>query len=254
MKKQSRLIAAFSLMLACSSGYAQDSGETLLKGFVSPPNSAKPRVWWHWMNGNISKDGIAKDLLWMSRIGIGGFMNFDAAMMTPQIVSKRLSYMNPEWKDAFNFTAKLADSLRLEMAIAGSPGWSESGDPWVSAKDGMKKLVWNQIKIKGGQKFSGAIPNAIKTTGTFQNIPFFDALADASHAVTPPEYYQDIAVMAYKLPETDLTLTELKAKITSSAGNFNVTQLTDGNLGITNLLPATTNGENAWIQFAFDKP
>ena len=89
MKKNSRLIAAFSLMLACSSGYAQDNSNVLLKkGFTTPPNEAKPRVWWHWMNGNISKDGIAKDLLWMNRIGIGGFMNFDAALATPQIVEK----------------------------------------------------------------------------------------------------------------------------------------------------------------------
>ncbi|MFM2368962.1 MAG: hypothetical protein RL619_1262, partial [Bacteroidota bacterium] len=113
MKKKSGLIAVFSLVLACNSGYAQDSKDALLKGFAAPPNSAKPRVWWHWMHGNISKDGIAKDLLWMNRIGIGGFMNFDAAMETPQIVKKRLTYMTPEWKDAFQFTTKLADSLKL---------------------------------------------------------------------------------------------------------------------------------------------
>ncbi|MEN9908627.1 MAG: hypothetical protein RLZZ540_1776 [Bacteroidota bacterium] len=254
MKKITGIVSLFSLMLACNGSYAQDKINTLSNGFSNPPNSAKPRVWWHWMNGNISKDGIAKDLAWMNRIGIGGFMNFDAAMMTPQIVAKRLSYMDPEWKDAFKFTTKLADSLHLEMAIAGSPGWSESGGSWVPAKDGMKKLVWNQINIKGGQKFAGVLPNAIKTTGSFQNIPFFDALSDPSHAVTPPEYYQDIAVIAYRLPETDKTLTELKAKVTSSAGNFNLSQLTDGNLAATNLLPATTNGENAWIQFNFDKP
>ena len=90
MKKNSGLIAAFSLMLACSSGYAQNKSDSLLKEFATPPNSAKPRVWWHWMNGNISKDGIAKDLLWMNRIGIGGFMNFDAAMTTPQVLRLKL--------------------------------------------------------------------------------------------------------------------------------------------------------------------
>ena len=31
-----------------------------------------------------------KDLKWMSRSGIGGFQNFDAALMTPQIVKNRL--------------------------------------------------------------------------------------------------------------------------------------------------------------------
>ena len=98
------------------------------KGFVKPANAARPRDWWHWMNGNITKDGIRKDLLWMKRSGIGGFQNFDAGLITPQIVDKRLLYMTPEWKDAYRLATKLADSLKLEMAIAGSPGWSESGE------------------------------------------------------------------------------------------------------------------------------
>ncbi len=29
--------------------------DPLLKGFLDPPNGARPRVWWHWMNGNISR-------------------------------------------------------------------------------------------------------------------------------------------------------------------------------------------------------
>ena len=65
---------------------------------------------------NITKDGIAKDLGWMKRSGIGGFQNFDASLMTPQIIDKRLTYITPEWKDAFLWTKKLADSLKLEMA------------------------------------------------------------------------------------------------------------------------------------------
>ena len=232
--------------------YAQDQNNTLEKDFLTPPNVAKPRVWWHWMNGNISKDGIAKDLAWMNRIGIGGFMNFDAAMQTPQIVTKRLSYMDPDWKDAFQFATKLANSLHLEMAIAGSPGWSESGGSWVPAKDGMKKLVWSQINIKGGKKFTGSIPEAIKITGEFQNISFFDFMASGSNA-QKPQFYQDIAVIAYKLPEAELSLIQLNTKITSSGGSFNVAQLTDGDLAKTNLLPVSSNGESAWIQFNFEK-
>ena len=67
--------------------------------FKNPPDSAKPRVWWHWMNGNVTKDGIQKDLAWMNRTGIGGFQNFDAGLATPQIVEKRLIFMTPEWQD-----------------------------------------------------------------------------------------------------------------------------------------------------------
>src|SRR5919202_5577439 len=71
----------------------------LQANFQSPPNTAQPRVWWHWMNGNITKEGITKDLEWMKRVGIGGFQNFDASLFTPQVVAKKLVFMTPEWKD-----------------------------------------------------------------------------------------------------------------------------------------------------------
>src|SRR5271165_196343 len=74
---------------------AQNSALTLEQGFKNPPDSAKPRVWWHWMNGNITQEGIRLDLEWMKRVGIGGFQNFDAAMATPKLVDKRLVYYDP---------------------------------------------------------------------------------------------------------------------------------------------------------------
>ena len=103
------------------------SGAALEQGFESPPNEAKPRVWWHWMNGNITKEGIKLDLEWMHRVGIGGFQNFDASLFPDQVVEKRLVYMTPEWKDAFPYATTLADQLGLEEAIAGSPRMERVG-------------------------------------------------------------------------------------------------------------------------------
>lgn len=120
------LFACVVMVIMSCSGPSTDSGSNLEAGFQNPPESAKPRVWWHWMNGNITKEGIRADLEWMKRVGIGGFQNFDTDISTPRIVEKRLIYMTTEWKDAFLYSTKLADSLGLEMAIAGSSGWSES--------------------------------------------------------------------------------------------------------------------------------
>ena len=206
------------------------------------------------MNGNITKDGIRKDLEWMKRSGIGGFQNFDASLMTPQIVEKRLTYMTPEWKDAFHFAAKLADSLQLEMAIAGSPGWSQSGGPWVPAKDGMKKLVWREVNVTGEQPFNAALPKPFTVTGTFQNIPLGGSAFESTGHENIPEYYEDIAVIAYRLPAADITLATLNPKISSSGGSFNLAQLTDGDLGVTNLLPSDSVKGYAWIQYEFQQP
>ena len=61
-----------SLLALASAAFAQSAGDSLEQGFKNPPDSAKPRVWWHWTGGNVTKEGITKDLEWMKRVGIGG--------------------------------------------------------------------------------------------------------------------------------------------------------------------------------------
>ena len=246
-------LAFFFCMAASTLG---QSSSTLEDGFKSPPNSAKPRVWWHWMNGNITKEGIKLDLEWMNRVGIGGFQNFDASLGTPKLVDKRLVYMTPEWKDAFLFTTKLADQLGLEEAIAGSPGWSESGGPWVKPSQGMKKVVWSEIRVEGGQPFSGSLPHPPTVTGPLQNIPLFDFLAmiGGQAPTAPPTFYADTAVIAYRVPDSDVPLSSLQPKITSSSGNLDLALLTDGDLVKTTQLPKAPVGQQAWIQYEFPTP
>src|SRR5580704_10871952 len=214
------------------SSFAQNAPASLEDGFKNPPNSATPRVWWHWMNGNITKEGIKLDLEWMNRVGIGGFQNFDASLTTPKLVDKRLVYMTPEWKDAFRYATMLADQLGLEEAIAGSPGWSESGGPWVKPNQGMKKVVWSEIRVDGGKPFTGALPHPPAISGPIQNIPLFDFLAMISGQ--PPtggaSFYADTAVIAYRAPENDVPVTALQPKITCSSGTLNLALLDDGDL------------------------
>ncbi len=234
---------------------AQNTGDRLLGGFQNPPDSAKPRVWWHWMSGNISKEGIKADLEWMKRVGIGGFQNFDAGLNTPQIVEKRLVYMTPEWKDAFKYAATLADQLGLEMAIAGSPGWSESGGPWVPPAQAMKKYVWSETRVQGGVPFKGTLPKPPSTTGPYQNIAGARGGFGGGEAPPPPpEFYADSSVVAYRTPATEHTLAELQAKVTASGGAFDVAALSDGDLAKATLLPAAPVDQKAWIQIEFPRP
>ena len=248
MKNNSNIIILIFLIISIT-GNAQNS---LKQSFQNPPNVAKPRVWWHWMNGNITIDGIQKDLEWMNRIGIGGFHNFDASLGTPQIVKERLTYMTPKWKEAFKFTTNLADKLGLEMAIAASPGWSVSGGPWVPEKDGMKKYVWSETRVKGGQIFNGTLLKPPITTGKFQDLPM-EVSFSAGLVSKVPTYYQDISIISFKIPDIEKPLSELNPTITSSGGTFTLDQLTDGILSKTNILPSDSAKGYAWIQYHFDK-
>src|SRR6478672_13837231 len=149
-----------ALATLASRAEAQNSAATpsqLEQTFHTPPDAAKPRVWWHWMNGNVTTAGITADLEWMKRVGIGGMQMFDGSLGTPQFVDNRLVWMTPEWKQAFRHAANEADRLGLEMTMAASGGWSETGGPWVKPAQAMKKLVWSERVVDGGTRFVGAL-------------------------------------------------------------------------------------------------
>ena len=252
-----RLSLASGLLLAAAvaAASAQSSPDALKNGFENPPDSARPRVWWHWMNGNITKEGIQLDLDWMHRVGVAGFQNFDAALQTPQVVPNRLIYMTPEWKDAFRYAIGIGDKFGMEMAIAGSPGWSESGGPWVPPSEGMKKYVWSATEVEGGQPFTGTLAHPPENTGAFQDIGIHDSLGGGSGSGKPiPQFYADSVVVAYRRPASDVSMEDLHPAITFSAGSPDTALLTDGDLVKTTELPIPPEGQKAWIQYAFAQP
>lgn len=79
------VLPVWILLTSVAFSQNQPQSSPLLAGFQNPGQAARPRVWWHWMQGNITHDGIRKDLLWMHRSGIGGFQNFDAGLATPRL-------------------------------------------------------------------------------------------------------------------------------------------------------------------------
>ena len=246
--------ATLSLVLCLCTARAQNSADPLRSGFDNPPNGARPRVWWHWMNGNITQEGIKLDLEWMHRVGLGGFQKFDAALDTPLVVKKRLAYMTPEWKDAFKYATTLADQLGMEEAIAGSPGWSESGGPWVPASQGMKKYVWSETFVEGGKPFTGTLAHPPSSTGAFQNLSIHEERTLPPGSAPVPQFYADAAVAAFRRAPSDLPIEALHPRVTASGGSPNVDLLGNGDLEKTVKLPIPAVGEMAWLQYEFAAP
>ena len=197
------LLALAALSPSVSPVFAQDAeteqvdATPLREGFENPPASARPRVWWHWMNGNISIEGITRDLEWLSGIGIGGVQNFDAGLGTPQIVENRLVYMDEGWQAAFRHAVQTADREGLEFAIAASPGWSQTGGPWVPPEDGMKKIVWGEMLLAGGEHFAGSLPTFPTTVGPYQTVALRNRRGDVlPHNDQPEPAWGSIAAFA----------------------------------------------------------
>lgn len=239
-----------ALALACTALSTPLLADELADGFQNPPQSARPRVWWHWMNGNVTKDGIDKDLDWLARIGIGGVQNFDASLQTPQIVDKRLVYMDDGWKDAFRHAVQVADARGLEFAIASSPGWSETGGPWVKPQDAMKKLVWSETAVKGGQRPAAPLAAPPSVTGAFQSARFHDPLENQPDP-NKSSFYADALVLAYPvhpvaLPQPHVAQGNGKA--------VDLARLTDGDLDSAVEIDRGTAQDPGSIVFDYGRP
>jgi hypothetical protein len=247
------LTGLLSCMAASSTAIAESAVDPLLTGFIAPPDSAKPGVWWHWMNGNVSKEGIRLDLEWMHRVGIGGVQNFDVSLNMPEVTGRHLTFMTPQWSDAFRYAVTLADQLGMEFAIASAPGWSASGGPWVPVERSMKKLVWNETPVQGGSPFSGQIPEPSGVAGPFQNSPWSRPFFGGSPLTPIPSFYRDVALLAYRRPPNDLSSMELHSKATSSAGSIKTDLLWDNDFTTGVDLPIGRPGEAAWIQLDFGR-
>ncbi len=263
-------ILAFALLpfAGAPTTQAQAPGESLEQAFRNPPDSARPRQYYFWLNGNVTKEGITADLEWMRRVGLVGVNVFDVNVGTPQFVDQRLVWMSPEWKDAWRHMAEEARRLDMEIAMASSPGWSETGGPWVKPQAAMKKIVWSETRVEGPTKFSSVLPHPPTTNGRFQDMgmpvemlnPAPQGLPDAKPVVPapPPEpsptFYADTKVVAYRMPAGEIGMMDAHPRITASDPGVNLSLLTDGKFSTEIKLHLNPGESRVWVTFEFPGP
>mgnify|MGYP000846724799 CR=1 FL=1 len=223
---------------------AHNNGVITYSDFLNPSQETRPRVWWHWLNGNITQDGIRKDIEWMHNVDIGGAHVFDGNMGTPVLVKDRISNMSPEWKACFRLATSLFSSNGMEEAIASSPGWSEAGGPWVKPKDAMKKITWRETYVRGGKTVKIKLPEPFTMTSDFQNVRLNTHNVDIE-----TKFYKDIVVLACKTE--DESMAQMKAQITASNGTFTLDQLSNTDLSDFQKLTIEKNTPASYINVTF---
>ncbi|RYG40665.1 glycoside hydrolase, partial [bacterium] len=150
------MLAALALLLGTSlSGPVSDVPavrppvDPLEAGFLRPPNSAKPMTWWHWIDGNITKEGIAARSAAMHRVGIQGAQILDVGLDYP---AGPVAYMSPQRFDLVRFAAEEAHRLGMDLGVHNSAGWSSSGGPWVTPEHAMQTVVTSETRVTGGKE------------------------------------------------------------------------------------------------------
>ena len=167
MKHLHLLLAGF---LACTV-----RAGTLGDDFSNPPGHTQPRCYWYWMDGQITKEGITRDLEAMKRVGIGeGYIGVISGQSgTP--TSSTSKALTDEWWSFIEHAIREGTRLGVDVGLFNSPGWSQSGGPWVKPSQAMRYVTLPELRLHGPQHFAGKLP-------------------------LPPGEFQDLAVLAFRAP------------------------------------------------------
>lgn len=187
MRILQKAATAGALAALCCLSIPQLKADDLAEKFANPPANAGPQTWWHWMNGNITKEGITADLESMKRVGIHGAEIFNVYEGIP---AGPAPFMSPQWLDLFKHAAAEADRLGMELCFHNCAGWSSSGGPWITPDHAMQTVVMSETKVKGGASVSVNLPQ-----------PKMQA-----------NYYRDIAVLAFPTPSNNKRFDKIDLK------------------------------------------
>ncbi|MDR2473509.1 MAG: glycosyl hydrolase [Tannerella sp.] len=166
-----------------------DSKTPLEQGFDEPPTSAKPGVYWYFMDGNLSAEGMTKDLEAMKNAGIGHVLFLEVNV---GIKRGEVDFLSEKWQELFVHAVRECERLNINMILGIGPGWNGSGGPWVEASQSMQHLVYSITPVSGGkgvQTISLPVPPPKQ--------PFFGEgnFTPEAHQRWK-DYYQDVAVLA----------------------------------------------------------
>ena len=203
MDVKHRIVAFVSLScLVAAAGLSPEA-------FRNPPPSSRPHTWWHWMNGNVTKEGITADLEAMAAVGIGGAQIFDAGLALPK---GPVSFASDDWFDCLAHANREAKRLGLELCLANCSGWTSSAGPWITPELSMKYVTNTVVRGKGGERFDGTLPLPVRTNG----------------------FYEDIAVLAFPTPTAEMKWKDFDWQVFRRRGDEHApvmpARLTDGNV------------------------
>ena len=172
---RSLIATLLCLSAAAFNAPAAQPSNDLQASFAQPPDAVRPWVYWFWLNGNITKEGITADLEAMARVGIGGVLIMEVDQGAPV---GPMDFMGPQWRELFSFVASEAQRLGIEVNMNNDAGWNGSGGPWIKPEESMQKVVFTETNVEGPKHFDDALPQPT-------------AVAN---------YYEDIAVQAFPTP------------------------------------------------------
>lgn len=158
---------AITLLLAVWAALAGATTADLQRNFARPPDSARPWVYWFWLNGNVTRAGVTADLEAIKRVGIGGVLIMEADQGTPV---GPVAFASPQWRSIFQFVLHEAHRLGLQVTMNDDAGWAGSGGPWIKPEQSMQKAVASETTVEGPSTFDGTVAQPETVAGFYRDV------------------------------------------------------------------------------------
>jgi hypothetical protein len=199
--KKILLLLLLGAGLFVSTGRAADPLEN---GFANPPAQTRPWCYWYWISDNISKEGITKDLEAMARVGIGEALVGNIYL--DDVPAGKIKVFTPEWWDLITHTIHEGRRTGVNIGLFNCPGWSQSGGPWIKPTQTMRYLALSEIRVTGPAKLAQKLP-------------------------VPQDPFQDVAVLAFPVPQDDAASLFAKSpRVTSTPAAAGLERIADGDV------------------------
>ena len=128
---------------------------TLSKNFKTPADSNHLWCYWYWINDDISKEGITKDLTAMKQAGIGTAL---IGNINPPEQNGKVPLFSDKWWQCMVHAVTEGKRLGVDIGTFNCPGWSQSGGPWVKPEMAMRYLTYSETSIQGPGKITANLP------------------------------------------------------------------------------------------------
>ena len=139
--KKSLLFLLPALLWVCMGNAAETVANTE-KGFREVPSDIRLATYWYWISDNISEEGMIRDLEAMKKVGITrAFIGNIGLSGQNGIPFGKVKVLSNEWWKILHTALKTASKLDIEIGIFNSPGWSQSGGPWIKPEQSMRYLA-----------------------------------------------------------------------------------------------------------------
>jgi len=135
-------------------GIAKDK---LFEQFTNPPDAAKPSCYWWWLNANVDKEAITRDMGEFSAKGIGSVLLVCSGNWGGSNNALGPAFLSNEWRELFKFALKEASRVGIKVDVNLAPGWNMGG-PWVTPDKACRWFLQSEMNVKGPQKYSGKLP------------------------------------------------------------------------------------------------